>query len=126
LVDNHIDTDTDNESRSAAKKPRAGVAQEIISNTSSLKGVYYKRCYADELISASVGDLVVRLRTEEERKNGKRDKFDLFNSLWHIIKFDNAEKIYSVEDNDSNVEIEYIFSMILSILKYGNHTNNFY
>lgn len=53
-------------------------------------GLYYKSILkSGTLVPVRLNDLVVRLRSDNERETGgKRDKLDLFDGPWRIIEFD--------------------------------------
>ena len=74
----------------------------------SPEGLYYISTLATEkLLAVGLNDLVVRRRSEKEReKGGKRDRFDLFDGPWRIVKFDKPEKTYGINHELKESETE--------------------
>lgn len=74
------------------------IDHRVTMTAASPEHLYY--CIApetDNLLPVSIYDKVIRMRGEKERtRGGKRDKFDVFDGPWYIMKFDTPDKTYSV------------------------------
>jgi hypothetical protein len=74
----------------------------------SPEGLYYVSTLETEnILAVGLNDLVVRRLSEKEKgKVGKRDRFDLFDGPWRIVKFDKPEKTYGISHEDKESEAE--------------------
>lgn len=88
------------------RKPKT--EHKVTMKGASPEGLYYiSTLETENILAVGLNDLVVRrLSGKESEKVGKRDRFDLFDGPWRVVKFDKPEKTYGINHEDKESETE--------------------